>query len=151
MSEDSTHVINGEIVSESSTAIVPTSSLPENTGKRKNLFTGKDEVSKRGYFTGADDPRRHKTGQVNKAAVSFRKELRTMLVEEGLVETSPINGTTKPRIARVIERIYTEAEAGQPWACQLIFDRVDGKVSQPISGLEDAVVLVIRGASTDDL
>lgn len=117
--------------------------------KGKPFMKGHDP--RRGPAFTVNDPRTNKHGQINKAAVSFGKKLRDMLVEEGLTKTSSINGESKERIKRVVERIYDEAEVGEAWAVQLIFDRVDGKVTQPIDGIGDISVIVMRGASMDEL
>lgn len=113
----------------------------ERNGHKRSSWIGKDGVDYR-----------WKGGQVNKAAVQFRKNLRAMLIEEGLRETTDITGENKPRIKRVVERIFDEAEIGEAWACSLIFERVDGKAPLQIQAEQgDTVVMVIRGASTDDL
>ncbi len=74
-----------------------------------------------------------------------------MLIEEGLVETVDMSGKVKSRIQRVVERIYDEAEAGEAWPAQTPFERVDGRVATKIETTENAVVLVLRGASLDDI
>jgi hypothetical protein len=113
---------------------------------RGRPFSGRDDPRRGPGFTGADDPRRNNNGQRNRAAVAFTKQLREMLVEEGLRRVDGI-----PRIGRVIARLYDAAEAGEGWAVALLFDRVEGKVTQPVEQNSDVSVLVIRGASLDEL
>lgn len=82
----------------------------------------------------------------------FRATLRELLIDEGLKENDHIDGRSISRIQRVVERIFDEAELGEPWACAMIFDRVEGKAPIQIQTEPgDTMMLVIRGASTDDL
>lgn len=91
---------------------------------------------------------------------AHRGKLRQMLIEEGLKPArgpsgQPIlgtNGTVMNRFQRVAERIFDEAENGEAWAAQMVFDRVEGKAGTvQDAGPQDVTVLVIRGASTDDI
>jgi len=103
-------------------------------------------------FSGADDPRRNNNGQINKIALRFGKNLRDMLVEEGMKKYDPNSADSKMRIQRVVERIYDEAELGEAWAVQLIFERCEGKVTQPIEANSNMPVIILTGgASMEDI
>lgn len=41
------------------------------------------------------------------------------------------------RVVSIIKRLLDEAEAGEAWAMDLVFERVDGKLPQPIVGDSD--------------
>jgi hypothetical protein len=82
--------------------------------------------------------------------------LRKLLIEEGLRESGIYDdetGLPVARIQQVVRRIYDEAEAGEAWAANLIFDRIGGKApTTPIGeGEGPCVMLVVRGASTEEL
>jgi len=93
-------------------------------------------------------------GRTSKAQQSIK--LRQLLIEEGVSPTGIYDektGLPIARIQQVVRRIYDAAEAGEAWAANLIFDRIGGKAPTAI-GADDngpTVMLVIRGASTDDL
>ena len=82
----------------------------------------------------------------------FRGKLRQLLIQEGLKETVGMDGSITTRFQRVAERIFDEAEAGEAWAAQMVFDRVEGKAAAIQEQAPDNIaVLIIRGASTDEL
>ena len=83
--------------------------------------------------------------------IAFNKQLRAMLVEEGLKPTNPLSKNSKTRIEKVVQRVFDEAERGEAWAVQLIFERVEGKVTQPIEAPGNTQILVIRGGSMNEL
>jgi hypothetical protein len=108
----------------------------------------------KGYaFTGKDDPRNGKGGTpFNQQMRKMNATLRDMLIDEGMKSAGNLGGDSKTRLQRVVERVFDEAELGEPWACQLVFERIDGKVPAVINAdSTDTVVMVIRGASTDEL
>lgn len=113
---------------------------------RGKPFSGHDDPRRSPGFTGASDPRRNNNGQRNREAVAFTKLLREMLIEQGL---SLVDGV--PRIERVIRRVYDAAEAGESWAVALLFDRIEGRVTQPIENEGDVAVIILRGATMDEL
>jgi hypothetical protein len=41
-------------------------------------------------------------------------------------------GPDRIKLRRIAKKILDEAEEGAPWACQLLFERLDGKVPQPV-------------------
>ncbi len=55
------------------------------------------------------------------------------------------------RATRIVNKLLDSAEAGEPWAQQLVFERVDGKVAQALTGGDDGdtpvaiSVIQIRG------
>lgn len=132
---------------------VSTPTPTPDAGPKPHQFQPGDDPRRGPLFQPGPDPRRHKGGQMNKAALSFGRQIREMLIEEGLKETTSISGQeAKTRIQRVVERVYDEAELGQPWAVQTIFERVDGKITQPIENTGTVPVLVLKGdASMDDI
>jgi len=94
----------------------------------------------------------NKHGATKKSVRQFANTFKDMLVEEGLRPWNPNDPTSMTRIQRVVERIYDEAEAGEAWAVQVILERVEGKVPTTVVPQDgDVAVLVIRGASMDDL
>lgn len=88
----------------------------------------------------------------DKKRASFNKTLRDMLIDEGLKMSGVIeNGVEKTKMQRVVSRVFEAAEEGEAWAVQVIFDRTEGKVPIAAPANEDQVLLIIRGASTDDI
>lgn len=92
-----------------------------------------------------------KAGAIQLKAQTTRK-LRQMLIEEGC-KVVRINGVEQTRLQRVAERIYDEAEAGQAWAANMIFDRIEGKAPNTTDDEADKVkILILRpGVSMDEL
>jgi hypothetical protein len=41
-------------------------------------------------------------------------------------------GEDNAALRRIAQKVIDEAEAGQQWAVQLLWDRIDGKVPQPV-------------------
>ncbi len=112
----------------------------------------KDDPRRGKPFSGKDDPRRNERGVNNLPKRKFGMSLRDMLIEEGCNPSGNIDGENKNRMQRVVERIFDEAELGEAWACQLLFERIDGKVPAVVNtDAVDVQVFVIRGASTDQL
>lgn len=48
-------------------------------------------------------------------------------------------------ILAIATKLIESAKAGESWAMQLIHDRVDGKLPQPIVGDDDEPPLMVRG------
>ena len=92
----------------------------------------------KGAFKKGDDPRRNHNGQINKAAVQFKHAIRDLIVTEGnkpKTVTNPETGekTTLTKIEWVVLMAYSAAISGDAKARDFIVERVEGKVSQPIS------------------
>jgi hypothetical protein len=116
-------------------------------------FTGNQPEKKvnPSHFVPGHDPRRHTGGAVTNEFRSFHKTIRQMLVEEGCKVSDYCNPQGKMRIQRVVERMYDEAELGNEKMIEMIMERTEGKITQPIEQIGNIPVLVIRGASTDAL
>ncbi len=48
-------------------------------------------------------------------------------------------------VRKIARKVIDSAIDGQPWAQQLIHDRVDGKVPQPLVGDEDEPPMMLKG------
>ena len=101
-------------------------------------------------FAKGPDPRRNVYGQRNKAAVRATKLLRNKLVQEGkrlvtyTVETPAGKVKLKARnIDLLAKRIWREAVEGNASFVQIILDRTEGKVTQPIEAPEGGSVAFI--------
>jgi hypothetical protein len=46
------------------------------------------------------------------------------------------------QVLRVVKKLLACAEAGEAWAQQMVFERVDGKLPQPIVGQDDGPLTV---------
>jgi len=113
--------------------------------------TGEKPTSRPGGFKPGYDPRRHTGGSTPSEVRNFNKTLRQMIVEEGLKVSDYMNPEGKMRIQRVVERMYDEAELGNDKYTEMIFERVEGKITQPVEQIGSIPVLVIRGASIEEL
>jgi hypothetical protein len=72
-------------------------------------------------FQKGDDPRRNKQGARSKEAQSFAERFANSLASGG-----------DPKDLAAI--LWEKALKGQPWAVEVLLDRLIGKVTQPISG-----------------
>lgn len=91
------------------------------------------------------DQRINRAG-VPREAVEFQNALRVAFAEEldrphpmtvG-PDGQPVKGMApRSNFVSIIRRVVELAAAGQPWAIEMIFDRVGGKVVQPVSGPND--------------
>lgn len=61
------------------------------------------------------------------------------------IRKAALSGDPK-RITKVVARVFDEAEEGNMTAAQMIFERLDGKAPQPLTGGDggDFVIQVIR-------
>ena len=91
----------------------------------------------------------NKHGQRNAEAVAFARELRSLIVEHG-EEVISKNGREHKRVEKLIEKVWDLAISGKEWAVQFIADRVEGKVTQPISAHVETVIDDIRNLSPDE-
>lgn len=48
-------------------------------------------------------------------------------------------------VRKIARKVIDSAIEGQPWAQQLIHDRVDGKVPQPVVGDDDEPPVMLKG------
>ena len=106
----------------------------------------RNTVRKRGRgpgrpFRKGPDPHRNVSGQRNKAAVQATTLLRNKLVQEGkrivtyTVDTPTGKVKLKARnVVLLVKRIWREAIGGDASFVQIVLDRTDGKVTQPIAG-----------------
>ena len=54
--------------------------------------------------------------------------------------------TQKPEdVLAIATKLIDAAKAGEPWAMQLIHDRVDGKLPQPVVGDDSEDPVTVRG------
>lgn len=115
----------------------------------------KGDDERRGRPFTADDPRRNVHGQLNKAAATLNADLRQMLIDEGMSKYDKNDPDSRTRLQAVVRRLYDEAELGGSTglvATQIIFERVAGKVTQPISAEGDIPLIILSGdASFDDI
>jgi len=72
-------------------------------------------------FQKGDDPRRNKQGARSKEAQSFAERFANALASGG-----------DPKALAAL--LWEKALKGQPWAVEILLDRLIGKVSQPVSG-----------------
>lgn len=76
-----------------------------------------------GRFKRGDDPRRNKNGRKSKAAIQMSQALMNALTAEGEKDE---------KFKKLATKIWEKALQGQPWAVEMIFDRLIGKVTQPV-------------------
>lgn len=48
-------------------------------------------------------------------------------------------------VRKIARKVIDSAIEGQPWAQQLIHDRIDGKVPQPVVGDDDEPPVMLKG------
>jgi hypothetical protein len=119
------------------------SNKDRNTGGKKPRGAGRP-------FAKGPDPRRNVYGQRNKAAVRATKLIRDKLVQEGkklvtfTVDTPAGKVKMKARnIDLLAKRIWREAVEGDPSFVQIVLDRTEGKVTQPIDNSVSGTVAFI--------
>lgn len=83
-----------------------------------------------GTFQKGEDPRRHKGGAKTKEAQSF-----AVLFANALA-----SGGDPKALASVL---WDKAMKGQPWAVEMIMDRLLGKVTQPTDNAHEVIYRVI--------
>lgn len=88
------------------------------------------EAVNRGRFQKGSDPRRSLTGGKTVEAHSFGRLFVNALA-------------TKGDPAKLAEVLWEKAMKGQPWAVEMVLDRLLGKVSQPIEGAHEVIYKVI--------
>lgn len=74
---------------------------------------------------------RNQHGQRNKAAVSFSRSLRELIVAEGN-KTLTLDGKKHRKVELLIRKLWTEALSGKEWAATMIFERTEGKVKDEL-------------------
>lgn len=84
-------------------------------------------------FEKGTDARRNTEGQRNSEAVAFSRQLRALIVSEGEKTLTLDNGNKITKVEAMIQRVWSEAIKGEQWATVFIAERVEGKVTQPIS------------------
>ena len=83
------------------------------------------------------DPRINRHGQISHNVLAFNKSLRELIVGEGeqkhttLIEGQKVTFTKAQWMVKVL---WNEAMKGEAWAVQFIAEKVEGKVTQPITG-----------------
>ena len=83
------------------------------------------------------DLRQWKGGQRNKAAVAITRSFRNILVligGESLVSELHGKPISKPKIEWLGQKLWVMALSGDMVAVKELLDRMEGKVTQPISG-----------------
>ena len=74
-------------------------------------------------------------GSKSKAAVSFSKTLRALLVDEGEKTKKGKEGDSFLKLKNVewlVKSVWQKAISGESWAVSFIAERVEGKVSQQV-------------------
>lgn len=103
----------------------------------------------KGGFQRGDDPKRNKHGQRNKAAVSFSRSIRDLIVKHGEKKRKAFDKEgnlirTQKNIEWVVEAIYKEAISGNMVAVNFIAERVEGKITDKVevTGANGAGVVI---------
>jgi len=81
------------------------------------------------------DPRRNTAGQRSKRAVAFSKALRELIIAEGEQKQTGEAGDKVLRLKKIdwlVKKLWNAAMQGESWAVALIFERTEGKVTQPV-------------------
>ena len=89
------------------------------------------------------DLRQWKGGQRNKAAVALTRSFRNILVligGESLVSELGGKPISKPKIEWLGQKLWAMALLGDLPAIKELLDRMDGKVTQPISGEDGGAI-----------
>jgi len=90
-----------------------------------------------GTFRKGVDVRRNKEGQRNKAAVALTRSFRNILVligGESLVSELAGKPISKQKIEWLGQKLWAMALNGDMAAIKELLDRMEGKVTQPVSG-----------------
>jgi len=106
-------------------------------------------------FAKGPDPRRNMYGQRNKAAVRAAKQIRDRLVQEGkkfvtyTVDTPAGKVKLKAKnIDLLAKRIWREAIEGDASFVQIVLDRTEGKVTQPVDNTVTGTVTFVMPRPT---
>ena len=83
------------------------------------------------------DSRINRHGQIAHGRLAFIRTLKEMIVAEGETKhTTLIEGqkVTFTKAQWMVKVLWNEAMKGEAWAVQFIAEKVEGKVTQPITG-----------------
>ena len=100
-----------------------TATAPKKGGKGKPFTKG--------------DPRINRNGQISKKRLEFNKTIRDLLVNEGETLQQGQIGENVVKLKKVewlMKSVWKKAIEGESWAINFIAERVEGKVTQPVSG-----------------
>ena len=74
------------------------------------------------------------------APVGNQNAVKGKLVEQALRKAALADDSV--RLRKGCEKLMDAFEVGEPWALQLVFDRLDGKASQPLTGADGGAILI---------
>ena len=83
------------------------------------------------------DPRINRNGQISKSRLKFNRTLRELIVDEGeKTYTAKVGeqSVSMKKVEWMVRSVWNEAIKGEAWAVQFISEKVEGKITQPISG-----------------
>lgn len=81
------------------------------------------------------DPRINRHGQIGQSVLTFNRTLRELIVAEGEKKhTDTQSQVTLKKVEWMVRVLWNEALKGEHWAMEFIAERVEGKVTQPVSG-----------------
>lgn len=72
---------------------------------------------------------KNKSGQRNKEAVAFSRSLRELIVREG-ERSLTLDGKRHRKVELMVRQLWAKAIAGEAWACNIIMDRTEGRVTE---------------------
>ena len=92
-------------------------------------------------FVKGSDPRRHTNGRKSREVMAIGKALQDALAEEGKRDD---------KINALVKKIWDKALLGHPWAVDMIFDRLVGKVAQPVDADGNILFRIIYDKEAKD-
>ena len=98
-------------------------------------------VAGKGQFKKGADPRRHTNGRKSKEVIAVGKALQEALADEGKRDD---------KINALVKKIWEKALQGQPWAVDMVFERLAGKVTQPIETDQSILYKIIYDKAAKD-